>query len=68
MKDDNGDICFHKVMEWMLLQIDKEGGGRETLWEFQAARMRNYVKHIVGVFNYKPKYYDPFAEKDYYTK
>ena len=68
LKDKDGDIRYHKVLEWMLPRFDKEGGGRETLWEFQAARMRNYMKHIIEVYNYKPKYYDPFAEKGDFNK
>mmetsp|Transcript_29715 Transcript_29715/g.54809 ORF Transcript_29715/g.54809 Transcript_29715/m.54809 type:complete len:112 (+) Transcript_29715:659-994(+) len=53
LKDANGDILFYKVMEWCLPRFD-----REIFWEWQAARMRNYMVHLSLTTDWKPKYYN----------
>ena len=51
--DANGDICFECVFEWLLPQFGKNN----TLdnFEFIAARMGNYMVHIIKTKQYKPK-------------
>ena len=63
MKDSSGDICFSKVMEFCLPRFDDTEGGKISLWEWQAARMRNYMAYLVYHHGYKPKYYDPAGDK-----
>ena len=63
MKDASGDIRFHKVMEHLLPRFEDTEAGQQSLWEWQAARMRNYMKYLVMHHGYKPKYYDPCGEK-----
>ena len=38
----NADIRFFEVVEWLLPSFD-----RESLWEWLAARMRNYMHHLI---------------------
>ena len=52
--------CFdvvgaHKVMEFLLPRFDDGNGGYETLWEWQAAQMRYYMKHIIQQYGWAPK-------------
>ncbi|KAL3764756.1 hypothetical protein ACHAW5_006627 [Stephanodiscus triporus] len=42
MKDENGDIRYNKIFEWMLLMF-----AGEMFWDFLAARMRSYMTHIM---------------------
>ena len=56
MKDTSGDIRFHKVMEHLLPRFEDNVAGQQSLWEWQAARMRNYMKYLVLHHGYKPKY------------
>jgi hypothetical protein len=45
LKDENGEIRYEKVFEWALPRF---GEDQQSLFEFQAARMRNYMqKQIV---------------------
>ena len=53
MKDENGDIRYNKVFEWMLPMF-----AGETLWDFLAARMRSYMTHLM-VQRWKPRWYNP---------
>ena len=57
LKDDNGDIRYYKVFEWLLPMFGPDG--KTSFWEFLAARMRNYMVHIIRKKRYKPKYYNP---------
>ena len=52
MKDNNGDIRFEKVAEHLLPTFDNK-----TYWEFIAARMRNYMLHLIRTTGYKPRFY-----------
>eukprot|EP00956_Cyclotella_meneghiniana_P038739 scaffold159386_cov22-Cyclotella_meneghiniana.AAC.1 len=58
MKDASGDIRVEKVFEMLLPRF-----GEQTYFEFIAARMRNYMLHIVANKNYKPKFYKPALGK-----
>jgi hypothetical protein len=44
--DANGEIRFEKVFEWALPRSGEDDS--ETLFEFQAARMRNYMTKRVA--------------------
>jgi hypothetical protein len=52
--DENGDLRYHRVHEWSLPKFDGD-----TYWEWLAARMRNYMMHIVLHSGYKPRFYNP---------
>ena len=58
LKDEAGGICFHKVMEFCLPRFVDPEVGQQSLWEWQAARMRNYMVYLIVHHSYKPKYYD----------
>ena len=60
LKNEYGDIPFHKVLEWTL---PKFGEDDQTLFDWQATHMRNYMLHIMDIQPYNPKYYNP-AEGD----
>ena len=45
LRDDSGDIRFYKVFQWLLPKYDDQ-----SLWEFLAARMRNYMIHLMLSF------------------
>jgi hypothetical protein len=54
MKDEKGEIRYDKVFEWALPRFwDDE----QTLFEFQAARMRNYMRKRIVEDGWTPKYY-----------
>ena len=40
--NENGDFRYHRVHKWALLKL-----GEVSYWEWIAARMRNYMMHIV---------------------
>ena len=61
LKDEAGDIRFSKVMEFCLPRFDDTEAGQQTLWEWQAARMRNYMAYLCMYHGFKPKYYDPMG-------
>ena len=53
LRDSSGEIRFEKVFEWCL---PRYGNDNESLFAWQAARMRNYMtKRIAG--GWVPKYY-----------
>jgi hypothetical protein len=54
LMDDNKEIRYEKVFQWSLPQF---GDDDQSLFEFQAARMRNYMKKRIVEENYKPRYY-----------
>ena len=62
LKDEAGDIRFSKVMEFCLPRFDDREEGQQTLWEWQAARMRNYMAYLCMYHGFKPKYYDPMGD------
>jgi hypothetical protein len=55
LKDENGEIGYEKVFRWCLPRYGEDDD--ESLSEFQAARMRNYMKKRVLEEGYKPRYY-----------
>jgi hypothetical protein len=55
LKDENGEIRYEKVFQWCLPRFGDDDD--ESLFEFQAARMRNYMRKRVDEEDYKPKYY-----------
>ena len=60
LKEEYGDIRFHKVLEWTLPTFGEDD---QTLFDLQATHMRNYILHIMDTQMYNPKYYNP-AEGD----
>jgi hypothetical protein len=60
-KDTNGDIRFEKVFEWLLPRFGDGDEYKIAYFEFIAARIRNYMLHIIKTKDYKPKYYNPAA-------
>ena len=59
LRDDSGDIRFYKVFQWLLPKYDDQ-----SFWEFLAARMRNYMIHLMRSDGYKPRYYSPGPGKN----
>jgi hypothetical protein len=55
LKDEKGEIRYEKVFRWCLPRYGEDDD--ETLFEFQTARMRNYMRKRVLEDNYKPRYY-----------
>ncbi|OEU11447.1 hypothetical protein FRACYDRAFT_245186 [Fragilariopsis cylindrus CCMP1102] len=55
LRDSDGEIRFEKVFEWILPRFgdDKD----QSLFTWQAARMRNYMRKKVVEDGWKPKYY-----------
>jgi hypothetical protein len=56
LKDENGEIRYEKVFEWALPRFGS-GDDELTLFEFQAARMRNYMRKRMVEDGWTPKYY-----------
>ena len=56
LKDEYGNIRLHKVLEWTLPTFGEEN---QTLFDWKATCMRNYMLHIMDTQLYKPKYYNP---------
>jgi hypothetical protein len=54
LKDDSEEIRYKKVFEWCSPRF---GDGEESLLEFQAARMRNYMRWRIVEDGWTPKYY-----------
>ena len=54
--DAQGDIRYHKVLEWSL-PIFK--GESPELCDWLVARMRNYMLHLIRTTDWKPIFYDP---------
>ena len=63
LKDASGDTCFYKVMEHLQPRFEDTEAGQQSLWEWQAACMRNYMNYLILHHGYKPKYYDPYVCK-----
>ena len=57
VKDKSGDIRFERIFEWLLPRFGEDGA--IDFWEFLAARMRNYMIHIMRAKDFKPKFYNP---------
>ena len=53
LRDASGEIRFEKVFEWCLPRF---GDDNQSLFEFQAARMRNYMTKRIAD-GWTPKYY-----------
>ena len=60
-KDVNGDIRYDKVLEWTLPTFGENNDVK--LFDWQAARMRNYMIFIIRHKGYTPRYYDPAKGK-----
>jgi len=56
--DEHGDIRFYRIYKWMLPSFDGD-----SFYEFLAARMCNYMLHIIKEKGWVPKYYRPSDEK-----
>jgi len=56
--DEHGDIRFCRIYEWMLPSFDGV-----SFYKFLAARMRNYMLHIIKEKGRVPKYYRPSDKK-----
>jgi hypothetical protein len=54
LMDDNKEIRYEKVFEWCLPRF---GDDDKSLFEFQAARMRNYVMKRMVEDGWNPRYY-----------
>jgi hypothetical protein len=67
LNDDHDEIRYEKVFEWCLPQF---GGDDESLFEFQAARMRNYMRRRIVEDGWNPKYYtgDQIITADHVTR
>jgi hypothetical protein len=55
LMDDGGEIRYEKVFQWCLPRYGDDDD--QSLFEFQAARMRNYMEKQIVEENYKPRYY-----------
>ena len=58
LKDASGDIRFENVFQFCLPRY-----GDQSYFDFVAARMRNYMLHIIRTKGYKPKYYNPMIDR-----
>jgi hypothetical protein len=56
LMDDDKEIRYKKVIQWCLPRYGN-GDDEKSLFEFQAARMRNYMGKRVVEEGYKPRYY-----------
>jgi hypothetical protein len=56
LKDEGGEIRYEKVFQWCLPKYG-DGDFEKSVFEFQADRMRNYMKKRVLEDNYRPRYY-----------
>jgi hypothetical protein len=45
LTDENVEIRYEKVFQWCLPQFGDGDDNDESLFEFQAARIRNYMKN-----------------------
>jgi hypothetical protein len=55
LMDDSKELRYEKVFRWCLARYGDNGD--QSLFEFQAARMRNYMRKRVLEEGYKPRYY-----------
>ena len=51
------------MTEHLLPRFEDTEAGQQLLWEWQATRMQNYMNYLILYYDYKPKYYDPYADK-----
>jgi hypothetical protein len=67
LKDENGEIRYEKVFEWALPRF---GEDEQSLFEFQAARMRSYMRKRIVENGWTPKYYtgDRVITADHVTR
>jgi hypothetical protein len=56
MKDANGNMRFHKKIDWLLPTIGMQD---VPFYKFVLARMQNYMIHIINNEGYKPRFYNP---------
>jgi hypothetical protein len=61
MYDRNGDLRFHRIFEWMLSKIGNADD--VSFYEYMAARMWNYMLHVISMTHWKPKYFCTGKEK-----
>jgi hypothetical protein len=54
--DNDKEIRFEKVFQWCLPRYGEND--EQTLFEFQADRMRNYMRKRVVQDDWTPKYYN----------
>jgi hypothetical protein len=54
LMDDSNEIRYEKVFEWCLPRF---GADDKSLFEFQAARMRNYMRKRMVEDGWNPRYY-----------
>ena len=50
-------------MEFCLSRCDNNEEGQQLFWEWQAARIRNYMNYLTVHHSFKPKYYNPMGDK-----
>jgi hypothetical protein len=55
LKDEKGEIWYEKVFQWCLPRYGEDND--KSSFEFQAARMRNYMQKRIVEEDYKPRYY-----------
>jgi hypothetical protein len=67
LRDNSREIRFKKVFEWCLPMY---GDDEESLSEYQAARMRNYMRKQIVEDGWTPKYYtwDKVITADHVTR
>ena len=58
LKDDEGNIRYKKVFEFLLPDFEGEG-----YYEWIAARVRNYMTHLIRTQGYPPTYFKPEDDK-----
>ena len=58
LKDDEGHIRYEKVFEFLLPDFEGEG-----YYEWIAARVRNYMTHLIRTQGYTPTYFKPEDDK-----
>ena len=62
-KDARGEIRFENVFKWTLPRFGTNG--KDNLFEWQAARMRNYMTKLIKdpIRPYKPRHYKPHKDR-----
>jgi hypothetical protein len=55
LKDEKGEIRYEKVFEWALPRLGDDD--EQSLFEFQAAMMQNYMQKRIVEDGWTPKYY-----------
>ena len=51
---------IHFTLPWFNNIVE----GQKSLWELQAAKMRNYMNYLILHHNFKPTYYNIFEDKN----